>query len=129
MNRVSAYARTRVLALLVIPSLLAISLPAAAEEVLRIVTLTATSAEAQQKGLDAVSTDVRKLYKAAKGCESVTFFADPTALATGSVSLWSSREDLDAFLKSAPYKAILERLKPFMKGPPETKIYKVNAPK
>jgi hypothetical protein len=48
------------------------SLPAFAEEVIRIVTLTATSADAQQKGLDAVSTDVRKVYMAAKGCESVT---------------------------------------------------------
>jgi quinol monooxygenase YgiN len=105
------------------------SLPASAEEVVRIVTLTATSAEAQQKGLEAVGTDVRKLYKAAKGCESVTFFADPTALATGSVSVWSSREDLDAFLKSPAYKAVLERLKPFMKGAPDSKVYKVNEPK
>ncbi|MDP9049285.1 MAG: antibiotic biosynthesis monooxygenase [Acidobacteriota bacterium] len=129
MNKVSAYARTRVLALLILPSLLGMSLPASAEEVLRIVTLTPTSAEAQQKGLVAVSTDARKVYKAAKGCESVTFFADPTSLATGSVSVWSSREDLDAFLKSPAYKAILERLKPFMKGAPETKIYKVTEPK
>jgi quinol monooxygenase YgiN len=129
MNTVSAYARTRVLAVLVLPILLAMSMPASAQRVIRIVTLTATSAEAQQKGLDAVGTDVRKLYKAAKGCESVTFFADPTALATGSVSVWSSREELDAFLKSPAYTAILDRLKPFMKGGPETKIYKVNEPK
>lgn len=95
---------------------------------IRIVVLTATSADAQQKGLDAVGDSVQKAYKAAKGMESVTFFADPTTLATGSASVWASR-DLDAFLKSPTYVAILEKLKPFMKGPPDQKIYKVNEPK
>ena len=72
---------------------------------------------------------VQKACKAAKGMESVTFFADPTTLATGSSSVWASREDLDAFLKSPTYMAILGKLKPFMKGPPDQKIYKINAPK
>jgi len=127
MNKISVFARTTVIALLVLPLLLGVSVSAsAADKVIRIVVLTATSADAQQKGLDAVGDTVQKAYKAAKGMESVTFFADPVTLATGSSSVWASREDLDAFLSSPTYKSILEKLKPFMKGAPDQKIYKVS---
>jgi quinol monooxygenase YgiN len=126
MKKISAIARSTVLALLVLPILVGVSISAsAADKVIRIVVLTATSADAQQKGLDAIGDSVQKAYKAAKGMESVTFFADPTSLATGSASVWASREDLDAFLKSPAYLAVLEKLKPFMKGAPDQKIYKV----
>jgi quinol monooxygenase YgiN len=130
MYTASVSARTRVLALLLVPLLLGVSISAsAADKVIRFVVFTATSADAQQKGLDAIGDGAQKAYSAAKGLESVTFFADPTSLATGSSSVWASREDLDAFLKSPTYVALLAKLKPFMKGTPNQKIYKVNEPK
>jgi len=121
--------RGGLLSLLALPLLLSAATAAqSAERVLRIVTLTATSAEEQAKGLAEVNGDVQKVYKEAKGCESVTFFADKPSLRTGSVSVWSSRADLDAFLKSPAYKSILARLVPHMKGTPVTNIYAVNEP-
>jgi quinol monooxygenase YgiN len=130
MKTISAYARTRVLALLLLPLLLGVSLSAsAADRVYRIITLTAASAEAQQKDVEALLGGFAKLYKAAKGCESVTFFSDAATLTTGSASVWTSRADFDAFAKSPDYVALRAKLKPLTKGAPEEKIYKVNEPK
>ena len=130
MNKMRVTGRTGVLALVFLPVLLGMSMTAAAaDKVIRIVTLTATSADAQKQALEAVGDSVRKAYNAAKGMESVTFFDDPTSLAMGSVSVWASRADLDAYLKSPTYRAIIEKLKPFTKGSPHEKIYKVNEPK
>ena len=130
MKTIKAIARTRVLALLVLPLLLGVSLSAsAADKVYRIITLTAASAEAQQKDIDAMSSSFAKLYKAAKGCESVTFFSDQATLTTGSASVWTSRADFDAFAKSPDYVALRAKLKPLTKGTPDEKIYKVTEPK
>ena len=130
MNKMRATGRSSVLALVLLPVLFGISMTAAAaDKVIRIVTFTATNAEAQKKALEAVGDSAQKAYHAAKGMESVTFFADPASLAQGSASVWASRADLDAYLKSPTYLAILEKLKPFMKGAPQEKIYKVNEPK
>jgi quinol monooxygenase YgiN len=130
MKSISATARTRVLALLVLPLLLGVSLSAsAADKIYRIITLTAASAETQQKDIDAMSSGFAKLYKAAKGCESVTFFSDQATLTTGSASVWTSRADFDAFAKSADYVALRAKLKPLTKGTPDEKIYKVTEPK
>ena len=90
---------------------------------------TAASAEAQQKDIDAMSSSFAKLYKAAKGCESVTFFSDQATLTTGSASVWTSRADFDAFAKSPDYVALRAKLKPLTKGTPDEKIYKVTEPK
>ena len=130
MNKMRATGRTSVLALLLLPALLSMSMTAAAaDKVIRIVTLTATNAEAQKKALEAVGDSVQKAYNAAKGMESVTFFDDPASLAMGSASVWASRADLDAYLKSPTYLAIIEKLKPFTKGAVHEKIYKVSEPK
>jgi quinol monooxygenase YgiN len=126
MNTTSMFKRTRMTALLVLPLLLAMSLSAsAADKVYRIITLTAVSAEAQQKETDDLVPGFAKLYKAAKGCESVTFLNDSAALTTGSASIWDSRADLDAFVKSADYLALRAKLKLLTKGAPREKIYKI----
>jgi heme-degrading monooxygenase HmoA len=47
----------------------------------------------------------------------------------GSVSLWDSRADLDAFLKSDVYKGVPDKLKPFMKGTLSSAVFDVYEPK
>jgi quinol monooxygenase YgiN len=127
---ISAIARTNVLALLVLPLLLGVSLSAsAADKVYRIITFTAASAEAQQKDSEALTASFAKVYKAAKGCESVTFFSDAATLTTGSASVWTSRADFDAFAMSSDYLALRAKLKPLMKGAADEKFYKVTEPK
>src|SRR5580700_11033173 len=126
MNTVSTLKRRRMIALLVLPLLLGISLSAsAADKVYRIITLTVVSAEAQQKATDDLIPGFDKLYKAAKGCESVTFLNDSATLTTGSASIWASRADLDAFVKSADYLALRAKLKLLTKGAPREKIYNI----
>jgi hypothetical protein len=130
MNTVSKLKRTRMIALLVLPLLLGMSLAAsAADKVYRIITLTAVSAEAQQKATEDLIPGFEKLYKAAKGCESVTFLNDSAALTTGSASIWASRADLDSFVKSADYLALRAKLKLLTKGTPREKIYKITESK
>ncbi len=130
MNTASIFKRKRMTALLVLPLLLAMSLSAsAADKVYRIITLTAVSAEAQQKATDDLVPGFAKLYKAAKGCESVTFLDDSATLTTGSASIWASRADLDAFVKSADYLALRAKLKLLTKGAPREKIYKITESK
>jgi hypothetical protein len=101
----------------------------AADKVYRIITLTAVSAEAQQKATDDLVPGFEKLYKAAKGCESVTFLNDSATLTTGSASIWASRADLDSFVKSADYLALRAQLKLLTKGTPREKVYKITESK
>ncbi len=103
------------------------ALPAFSEEVLRIVSLTAAGPE-QQKELENIAPG--KLYASAKGCRWVKFWADHSTGENGSVSLWKSRADLDAFLNSDAYKAIFPgKVKSLTKGEPSVKIYSVFEPK
>jgi quinol monooxygenase YgiN len=127
MNTTSMFKRTRMTALLVLPLLLAMSLSAsAADKVYRIITLTAVSADAQKKDIQDMIPSFEKLYKAAKGCESATFLTDTATLTVGSASVWDSRADLDAFVKSPDYLALREKLKALTKGAARERIYKIS---
>lgn len=103
------------------------ALPALSEPVVRIITFTAAGPE-QQKELE--KNAPAKLYAGAKGCQWVKFFQDAKTLETGSVSLWNSRADLDAFLNTAAFKTMLStKVKPLIKGDASAKIYSVFEPK
>ena len=102
------------------------ALPALSEPVVRIVVFTAAGAE-QQKELQKVAP--AKLYTSAKGCQWVKFFQDTKTLETGSVSLWASQADLDAFLNSDAYKSLFAaKVKPLTKGDVSAKVFTVVEP-
>jgi quinol monooxygenase YgiN len=92
-----------------------------ADPVLRIVKFTA--APDQQQQLSKLRDEANKVYVGAKGCKWVKFYNDPATGERGSVSLWDSEADVKAFLQSAEYKPILEKLKPLVKGEMSSKIY------
>jgi uncharacterized protein (TIGR02246 family) len=103
--------------------------PAAADgKVLRIVRFTAASAAAQQGAMKLVDEEINGLYAGAKGFQWVKYFMDPKTLETGSVSLWASAEDVDAFLKSDGYRPIPGKLKPLMKGAMASSVVEVHVP-
>jgi heme-degrading monooxygenase HmoA len=103
------------------------ALPASAEPVVRIVSFTAAG-PSQQKELEKIAPV--KLYKAAKGCQWVKFWQDTTTLETGSVSLWDSRADMEAFAKSDAFQAVFSgKVKPLTKGDISVKVYSVVEPK
>jgi uncharacterized protein (TIGR02246 family) len=103
--------------------------PAAADgKVLRIVHFTAASAAAQQGAIKLVDEEINGLYAGMKGFQWVKFFADPKTLETGSVSLWASAADVDAFLKSEAYQPIPGKLKPLMKGAMVSNVVEVHVP-
>jgi heme-degrading monooxygenase HmoA len=105
------------------------SFAATAGPVVRVVHFTAVSAEQQQAVLRLVDTEINKAYSSAKGFKWVKYLLDSKTLETGSVSLWDSREDLEAFLKSDAYKGIPDKLKPFMKGTMTSTVLDVYEPK
>lgn len=97
---------------------------------LRIARFTATSADAQQAAIALADGEITAAYRSAPGFRWVKYFADPKTLETGSVSLWSSVEEIEAFVKSDAYKPIPGKLKPLMKGSMATGVYPVHvAPK
>jgi quinol monooxygenase YgiN len=108
---------------------LACAFAASADPVIRVVHFTATGADQQQAVLKLVDTEINKAYLGAKGFKWVKYLIDPKTLDTGSVSLWDSRADLEAFLKSDGYKGVPEKLKPFMKGTMSSMVYDVYEPK
>jgi len=125
----SAYCLTfqrKILSGVLLAALSLLALPALSEEVLRIVSLTAAGPE-QQKELENIAPG--KLYASAKGCRWVKFWSDHSTGENGSVSLWKSRADLDAFLNSDAYKAIFPgKVKSLTKGELSVKIYSVFKP-
>jgi quinol monooxygenase YgiN len=102
------------------------SAAAYADQVLRIVHFTSGSLQQQQQAMQLVDTEINKLYLAAKGFKSVKYFYNPKSLETGSVSVWDSQANLDAFLKSDGYKPIAGKLKPLLVGEMTSSIYMVH---
>jgi heme-degrading monooxygenase HmoA len=105
------------------------SVAATADPVVRIVYFTAAGAQEQQAVLKLVDGEINKAYMGAKGFKWVKYMIDPKTLYTGSVSLWDSRADVEAFLKSDAYKGVPEKLKPLMKGSMTSAVYDVYEPK
>ena len=108
---------------------LSCSFAATAGPVVRVVHFTAASAEQQQAVLKLVDSEINKAYTGAKGFKWVKYLLDSKTLETGSVSLWDSRADLEAFLKSDAYKGVPDKLKPFMKGTMTSTVFDVYEPK
>ena len=103
---------------------MALSPPAAfAEEVIRYVSFSSAGPE-HDKELDKLAP--AKIYAGAKGLVWVKFFHDSATAERGSVSLWKSKGDLDAFLSSEAYKAVFpSKVKPHVKGEVTVKVYPV----
>ena len=67
-------------------------------------------------------------HRTAKGFKSQTFLGDDTDGVYGSVTLWESKEDVEAFRKIA--KPQLEKaLSGIVKGPPSIRLFEVYEPK
>jgi hypothetical protein len=100
----------------------------AADPVIRYVHFTASGAREQQTAMKLVDTEINQAYVRAKGLMWIKYLIDEKTLETGSVSLWHSRKDLEAFLKSAAYKGVPDKLKPFMKGTMSSVVFDVYEP-
>jgi heme-degrading monooxygenase HmoA len=105
------------------------SLTVTADPVVRYVHFVASGAQEQQTVMKLVDTEINKAYVGAKGFKWVKYLIDEKTLEMGSVSLWDSREDLDAFLKSDAYKGVPAKLQPFMKGTMSSVVLNVHEPK
>jgi quinol monooxygenase YgiN len=111
-----------------------LNLPLSAEEapagkpVVRIATFTVAGPDQQEQVLK-VADGASKDYGKAKGCQWVKFWYNPSTGENGSVSLWDNQSDLEAFLKSDAYKAILEKVKPLSKGDFASKVHAVHEPR
>lgn len=104
------------------------SVPASAEPILRVVRFTAAGPEQQQAVLKLIDTEINPAQSSAKGFKSAQYFYDPDSLVTGSVVLWNSREDMEAYLASDYYKAIIPKLVPLLKGPIQSDNVRLHAP-
>ena len=102
--------------------------PPAGKPVLRIATFTVAESGKQDEVLK-VADAADKEYARAKGCQWVKFWYHASTGENGSVSLWDSQADVDAFLKSDAHKAILEKVKPLSKGDFSSKVFAVHEPR
>ncbi len=67
-------------------------------------------------------------FKAAKGCNGVTFFADYEAGEYGLLALWQTKEDYEAFYKVA-FPQLQQAVSGIAKEPPSVKLFEVYEPK
>ena len=67
-------------------------------------------------------------YRTVKGFKSITFLGDDTTGEYGSLSLWESKEDLEAFRKVAGSQ-LEKALSGIVKGPPSIRLFEVYEPK
>ncbi len=68
------------------------------------------------------------VHRAAKGFKTETFLVDDTTGEYGSVTLWESNEDIEAFRKAAGPQ-LHKTLSGIVKGPPSTRLFEVYEPK
>ncbi len=111
---------------LVIPILtfVLLSASASAQQVIRI---------SNYKALPGMDEQISKLtdeeitgeYAGMKGLKWVKFYLDPSTGERGSVTLWTDRAALDAYLHSAARRGILAKLQPLIEGEVSSKIYVV----
>jgi heme-degrading monooxygenase HmoA len=67
-------------------------------------------------------------YTTAKGLKSVTFLGDDAIGEYGSLTLWESKEDVEAFSKIAGPQ-LEQALRGIVKGPPTIRLFEVYEPK
>jgi len=69
-----------------------------------------------------------RLHQSAEGFKGETFLVDDAAGEYGSLSLWASREDVDAFRQAAGPR-LQEALGGIVQGPPTIRLFEVYEPK
>lgn len=112
----------------VVMVLLSLSTVGFAEEVIRISSYKARFGRNAEisKVTDAEITGV---YAGMKGLKWVKFYYDPASGERGSVTVWSDRSSLDAYMKSEARKGILAKLRPLIEGDVTSRLYVVHEPR
>lgn len=72
--------------------------------------------------------EITGVYAGMKGLKWVKFYFDPLSGERGSVTVWSDRSYLDAYMKSDARKGILAKLEPLIEGEVTSRIYVVHQP-
>jgi quinol monooxygenase YgiN len=72
--------------------------------------------------------EITGVYAGMKGLKWVKFYYDPLSGERGSVTVWSDRAALDAYMKSEARKGILAKLAPLIEGEVTSRIYVVHQP-
>lgn len=111
-----------------IACLLCLAAAARAEPVLRIISYQ-VAPEDHEKWTQVIDNEVKTALAGVKGLLWVREYYDKASGEHGSVSLWESQGDLDAFLKSDVRKPIIEKMTPLQKTKPAAKVYSTLNPK
>jgi quinol monooxygenase YgiN len=96
-------------------------------QVLRVFTTTVSPDKRDQ--LPKIVADITRLLAATKGIQWFKVGSDATSGEIAAVTLWDSRAEIDAFLKSDARKALNEKNRPLMQGEPTAKQYQVSGAK
>jgi quinol monooxygenase YgiN len=72
--------------------------------------------------------EITGVYSGMKGLKWVKFYYDPLSGERGSVTVWSDRAALDAYMKSEARKGILAKLRPLIEEDVTSRIYVVHQP-
>jgi quinol monooxygenase YgiN len=102
-----------------------VTVSAAAEPILRLVTFTVADPGKQDQVFQ-VASDANKLFVAAKGFQWLKLSYDPATGQNVGVSLWDSLADMEAVTQTEAFKALLEKVKPLTKGDFAAKTYQVH---
>jgi len=76
-----------------------------------------------------IDHEVSQKLTGVKGLQWIKFFYNPATGERGSVSLWESQADLEAYLKSDLRKELAGKVQPFIQGEVSSKGYPVYEPK
>ncbi len=79
----------------------------------------------QEQLLKATGEDVINLYTGRKGLQWYRIYYDPSSGEMGTVTIWDSQADIDAFMKSDARKATVENYRSLIQGDISTKVYQV----
>jgi hypothetical protein len=76
-----------------------------------------------------IDDEVSKRLAGVKGLEWIKFFYNPLTGERGSIFVWKSQADWDAYLKSDLRKELIAKMTPFLRGDVSSKSYPVYEPK
>jgi quinol monooxygenase YgiN len=76
-----------------------------------------------------IDKEVSPKLAGVKGLQWTKFFYNPATGERGTVNLWESQADWEAYLKSAVRKELVEKAQPFIQGEVSSKAYPVYEPK
>ena len=95
--------------------------------ILRIFTYKAVPGK-QEELLKGAGEDIPKLYAGKKGLQWYKIYYDPSSGEIGTVTIWDSQADVDAFMKSDARKVLVEKYKSMIQGDISAKVYQVYEP-